>query len=143
MTEEEVDLVAQEMAKVGGVSWYPGRTAGGLLRNVGERYRDRARIAIAALDRLRAGKSVSEASVPTGSGETTVKETGSLSSSDKLEIGAIVVYRPPGDQRAISCQVTQIEDGRVYLVPCPRPDVGWVAIDSAAPLGSTKGESAA
>jgi hypothetical protein len=141
VTEEEVDLVAQEMAKVGGVSWYPGRTSGGLLRNVGERYRDRARVAIAALDRLRAGKDTSEVSVPSGSGETASKETGSLS-SDNLEIGAVVVYRPPGDQRAISCQVTQIEDGRVYLVPCPRPDVGWVAIDSAAPVDPTKVESA-
>jgi hypothetical protein len=143
MTEEEVDLVAQEMAKVGGVSWYPGRTSGGLLRNVGERYRDRARVAIAALDRLRAGKDRSEASVLVGSGETASKETGSLSPSDKLEVGAVVVYRPPGDQRAISCQVTQIEDGRVYLVPCPRPDVGWVAIDSAAPVDPTKVEPAA
>jgi hypothetical protein len=142
VTEEEVDLVAQEMAKVGGVSWYPGRTSGGLLRNVGERYRDRARVAIAALDRLRAGKGTSEVSVPTRSGDTASKETGSLSSSDKLEIGAVVVYRPPGDQRAISCQVTQIEDGRVYLVPCPRSDVGWVAIDSATPLDPTKVESA-
>jgi hypothetical protein len=135
MTEEEVEIVAQEMAKVGGVSWYPGRTSGGLLRNVGERYRDRARVA------LRAGKDRSETSVPAGSGETASKETGSLS-SDNLEIGVVVVYRPPGDQRAISCQVTQIEDGRVYLVPCPRPDVGWVAIDSATPLDPTKVESA-
>jgi hypothetical protein len=138
MTEEEVELVAQEMAKVGGVSWYPGRTSGGLLRNVSERYRDRARVAIAALDRLRAGKDMSEASVPAGSGEISSKETGSLSPSDKLEVGAVVVYRPPGDQRAISCQVTQIEGGRVYLVPCPRPDVGWVTIDSAAPVVPTK-----
>jgi hypothetical protein len=142
MTEEEVELVAQEMAKVGGVSWYPGRTSGGLLRNVGERYRDRARVAIAALDRLRAGKNTSQASISAGSDDATAKDNESLSLSDKLEIGAVVVYRPPGDQRAISCQVTQIEDGRVYLVPCPRPDVGWVAIDSAAPLDPTKVGSA-
>jgi hypothetical protein len=143
MTEEEVDLVAQEMAKVGGVSWYPGRTSGGLLRNVGERYRDRARVAIAALDRLRAGKNTTEVSIPTGSEDVAAKDNGSLSPSDKLEIGATVVYRPPGDQRAISCQITQIEDGRVYLVPCPRPDVGWVAVDSAVPAHSTKVEPAA
>jgi hypothetical protein len=132
MTEEEVELVAQEMAKVGGVSWYPGRTSGGLLRNVGERYRDRARVAIAALDRLRAGKEeTAESAGVMASVGPVAKETGSLSPSDKLEIGATVVYRPPGDQRAFPCRVTQVEDGRVYLVPCPRPDVGWVALDSA------------
>src|SRR3712207_8438264 len=48
--------VAQELAKVGGLSWYPGRTRGPLLRSVGERYRDRARVAIAALERLKASK---------------------------------------------------------------------------------------
>lgn len=142
MTEDEVDLVAQEMAKVGGVSWYPGRTSGGLLRNVSERYRDRARVAIAALDRLRAGKDRSELPGVTGSPESNVKEEERLSSADKLEVGAIVVYRPPGDQRAFPCQVTQIEDGRVYLVPCPRPDVGWVAIDRATPEDAGKGRSA-
>jgi hypothetical protein len=141
MTEEEVDLVAQEMAKVGGVSWYPGRTSGGLLRNVSERYRDRARVAVAALDRLRAGKETPEAPQVAESVVPTAQTAGSLS-SDKLEIGAIVVYRPPGDQRAFPCQVTQVEDGRVYLVPCPHPDVGWVAIDTASPLDAGKGRFA-
>jgi hypothetical protein len=61
-----------------------------------------------------------------------------LSSGDKMEVGAIVVYRPPGDLRAISCQVTQIENGRAYLVPVPRPDVGWIAIDNAVPMAETK-----
>ena len=138
MTEEEIDHVAQELAKVGGTSWYPGRTAGSLLRNVGERYRDRARVAIAALDRLRAGRQTVEASVAAAAGESTANGSVTLSPGDKLEVGAIVVYRPPGDLRAISCQVTQIEDGRAYLVPVPRPDVGWIAIDSAVPVAETK-----
>jgi hypothetical protein len=140
MTEEEIDHVAQELAKVGGTSWYPGRTEGSLLRNVGERYRDRARVAIAALDRLRAGKPTGDTAAPTGSGESTAKGSVTLSPGDKLEVGAIVVYRPPGDLRAISCQVTHIEDGRAYLVPVPRPDVGWVAIDGAVPVAETKAE---
>ena len=138
MTEEEIEHVAQELAKVGGTSWYPGRTSGGLLRGVGERYRDRARVAIAALDRWRAGKQTVDASVQAGPGEAATKGSITFPPSDKLEVGAIVVYRPPGDLRAISCQVTQIEDGRAYLVPCPRPDVGWVAIENAVPVVGTK-----
>jgi hypothetical protein len=138
MNDEEIDHVAQELAKVGGTSWYPGRTAGSLLRNVGERYRDRARVAIAALDRLRAGKQTVDASASPEAGEIATKGSVTLSSGDKLEIGAIVVYRPPGDLRAISCQVTQIEDGRAYLVPVPRPDVGWVAVDSAVHVAGNK-----
>ena len=138
MTEEEIDHVAQELAKVGGTSWYPGRTAGSLLRNVGERYRDRARVAIAALDRLRTGKQTVTTSASPEAGETTTKGSVILAPGDKLEVGTIVVYRPPGDLRAISCQVTQIEDGRAYLVPVPRPDVGWIASDNAVPVAETK-----
>ncbi len=138
MTDEEIDHVAQELAKVGGTSWYPGRTEGSLLRNVGERYRDRARVAIAALDRLRAGKQTVDASAVPEAREITTNGSVTLSPGDKLEVGAIVVYRPPGDLRAISCQVTQIVDGRAYLVPVPRPDVGWIAIDSAVPVAETK-----
>lgn len=32
MTEEEVDVVAEELAKMGGTAWYPGRQQGSLLR---------------------------------------------------------------------------------------------------------------
>ena len=56
MTDEEIEAVAEELAKAGGTSWYPGRTRGALLRPVSERYRDRARLAIAALERVRAGR---------------------------------------------------------------------------------------
>ena len=54
MSEEEVECVAEELAKVGGVAWYPGREPNAILRVVSDRYRDRARVAIAALERLRA-----------------------------------------------------------------------------------------
>ena len=56
MTEDEVEAVAEELAKAGGVAWYPGRARGPLVRIVSDRYRDRARLAIAALDRYRAHK---------------------------------------------------------------------------------------
>jgi hypothetical protein len=52
MTNEEVEIVAEELAKIGGVTWYPGREKGTLMRVVSDRYRDRARIAIEALDRF-------------------------------------------------------------------------------------------
>ena len=52
MTDEEVEIVAQELAKAGGTSWYPGRQTGALLRVVTDRYRNQARAAIAAFDRL-------------------------------------------------------------------------------------------
>ena len=64
VTDEEIEAVAEELAKAGGVSWYPGRTRGALLRSVSERYRDRAKLAIAALDRVRASNGSPEHSQP-------------------------------------------------------------------------------
>ena len=52
MTEGEVEAVAAELAKAGGVSWHSGQERGPL-KLVMDRYRDRARLAIAALDRVR------------------------------------------------------------------------------------------
>jgi len=53
MTDEEIDIVAQELAKIGGTSWYPGRQPGRMLRLVSERYRDQARALIQAFDQYR------------------------------------------------------------------------------------------
>jgi len=133
MTDEEIEVVAQELAKVGGLSWYPGRTPGPLLRSVGERYRDRARVAIAALERLKASKEGK--TVPHGlSSSALVDAEGSRSEPpDHLQVGGVVVYRPPGDRRAMPCQVARIEADRAYLVPCPRSDVGWVSLDDLSP----------
>jgi hypothetical protein len=129
MTEEEIEMVAKELAKIGGASWYPGRSRGLLLRVVSNRYRDRACVAIAALDRLRARK---EADAPQRlTPEThTLGEATESGFGDHVQVGSIVVYRPPEDQRAIPCRVEKLENGRAYLVPCPHPDVGWVLIDS-------------
>jgi hypothetical protein len=121
VTDEEIEAVAEELAKAGGTSWYPGRTRGALLRPVSDRYRDRARLAIAALDRVREGK-VTDTHPH--------RDEASPAGPDRIEVGAVVVYRPPGDQRAITCRVEHIEDGRAYLVPIPRPAIGWVSLES-------------
>jgi hypothetical protein len=55
MTECEVDAVAAELAKAGGVSWHSGQKRDPL-KLVMDRYRDRAHLAIAALDRVRAAE---------------------------------------------------------------------------------------
>lgn len=133
MTEEEVEAVAEELAKVGGLSWYPGRTSGPLLRSVSERYRDRARVAIAALERLKAsteGKTVLHRSSSSNLVET---ESSASEPPDHLRVGGVVVYRPPGDRRAMPCQIARIEADRAYLVPCPRSDVGWVSLEDLSP----------
>jgi hypothetical protein len=133
VTDEEIEAVAEELAKAGGVSWYPGRTNGPLLRPVNERYRDRARLAIAALDRVRAGRDT--ASEPSSSEMPVLHDGVPATPLNHLQVGATVVYRPPGDKRAIACRIEQLEGGRAYLVPCSRPDVGWVSLDTLSPLG--------
>lgn len=135
VNDVEVEVVAQELAKAGGVSWYPGRTTEAVLRVVTDRYRDRARLAIAALERWRTRQFGSSLAVtsPAGSSSPPALTTDPLSG---LQVGAMVIYRPPGDKRAIPCRVEKAEEGRVYLVPCPVPDVGWVDIVSLQPIRS-------
>ena len=132
MTDEEIEAVAEELAKAGGTSWYPGRTRGALLRPVSERYRDRARLAIAALERVRAGRAA--VAVPEASSALPEQRAVPAGGPDRVQAGATVVYRPPGDQRAITCRVEQIEGGYAYLVPVPRPDIGWVSLESLHPI---------
>jgi len=132
MTDDEVEAVARELAKVGGSSWYPGRTSGPLLRAVSERYRDRARVAIAALERFRAAKNPAAVTERVAPPQKT-SQVGNLS-EDQLQVGMVVVYRPPGDQRAVPCRIEDIEAGQAYLVPLPRPTIGWVSLESLQPL---------
>jgi hypothetical protein len=130
VTEEQVEAVAAELAKIGGTSWYPGRERGGLLRLVGERYRDRARVAIAALERLEANRKIALAENEATTSADEPADFGIVAADgDTITVGSIVVYRPPSDLRAISCRVEKIENGRAYLVPCPKPDIGWVSLD--------------
>ncbi len=133
MTEAEIEAVAEELAKVGGLSWYPGRTRGPLLRSVSERYRDRARVAIAALERLKASKEGRTVSHRLRSSTLVETESSASEPPDHLQVGGVVVYRPPGDRRAMPCQVAKIEADRAYLVPCPRSDIGWVSLEDLSP----------
>ena len=135
MTEEEIEIVAEELAKAGGHSWSPERTQGTLLRAVSERYRDRARVAIAALDRLRA--STDKHTIPQGPDlKAASADEARRPPQNHLQVGVIVVYRPPGDRRAIPCRIKHLEEKRAYLVPCPQPDVGWVELDNLQALSS-------
>jgi hypothetical protein len=79
------------MAMIGGTTWYPGRTNGAILRVVNERYRDRARVAIAALERLGAGKEALH--------ETSPPQECTPSADPSLTVGTIVVLRPSGERR--------------------------------------------
>lgn len=128
MDEAEVEIVAEELAKLGGASWYPGRERGPILRVVHERYRDRARAAIAALDRYR-GRSGTEP--PAEGSQVPVQEQAAADSpsvSYDIQIGATVIYRPPGDRRSYACTVEKIRNGFVYLIPQDRSGISWVPI---------------
>jgi hypothetical protein len=132
MTDEEIEAVAEELAKIGGLSWYPGRTDGPLLRPISARYRDRARVAIAALDRVRAGREAFASLHHSPENNPSSASGPSSDHGDRLQVGAVVVYRPPGDQRAVTCRIEKMDEGRAYLVPCPKPDFGWVSLDDLA-----------
>jgi hypothetical protein len=140
MTEEEIAAVAEELAKVGGISWYPGKTEGPLLRPVGERYKSRARAAIGALDRLRASRNGSQIVQETTSHLANIEQP-EPNNVDEMQVGATVMYRPPGDQRAVPCRITKLENGRAYLIPCPKPDFGWISLEDLSP--SKQGPEAA
>jgi hypothetical protein len=121
VSEEEIEIVAEELAKVGGTAWYPGREKGPLIRLVSDRYRDRAKIAIAALERHRAKGAV--ASEPAVDPATPI-----VPSSGEIKVGSTVVYRPPGDRRAYTCRVEKIKGDRAYLVPDLKISTGWVSL---------------
>ena len=129
MTDDEIQVVAEELAKVGGLSWYPGRPSGAFLRAVSQGYLDQAKVAIAALDRMRASKP----QIPTDpeiTSATSVSHTCPTSDlADKLRVGAVVEYHPPGDKRTITCRIEELEEGRVRLEPLAKPDIGWVDLE--------------
>ncbi|MGO4704628.1 hypothetical protein AB4072_02480 [Microvirga sp. 2MCAF38] len=137
MTDEEVEIVAEELAKIGGTSWYPGRESSSILRVISDRYRDRARAAIAALDRYRVRQGTSTSDM---SNATAVKqeEPKPISSPAKegITVGDTVVYRPPSDRRAYSCTVEATRDGEAYLVLNRREGVGWVPIPELLQVAS-------
>jgi len=137
MTEEEIELVAEELAKIGGVSWYPGREQGTLMRVVTDRYRDRARIAIEALDRYRASRNTAVVQ-DNGRSEPSRPSPSSRTTSNEIRPGSTVVYRPPGDRRAYPCRVVEIEGSRAYLAPILRACTDWVSIEHLTPQKDTQ-----
>jgi hypothetical protein len=138
VTEDEVEAVAEELAKAGGVAWYPGRARGPLLRIVSDRYRDRARLAIAALDRYRAHKAGMAPPDNIKFEQAPEQPEASTVSDSALRVGMTVVYRPPGEQRAYSCRVEKIDGGQAYLVPFLRPWTSWVPIEDLTPVPPEK-----
>ena len=134
MTEDEVEVVAAELAKAGGVGWYPGREHGPL-KHVVNRYRDRARLAIAALDRFRAGLQGSGATdgIDIGPLEPGSGTSSHLTPDHSFQAGSLVLYRPPGDRRAYPCRVDKVEGSRVHLVPDIKSCTGWIDVSQLLP----------
>jgi hypothetical protein len=141
MTEDEIEAVAEELAKAGGVVWYPSRERGTLLKVVSDRYRDRARLAIAALDRYRAQKAVAAFTDSVEAELPSVPAREPTATDNSIRVGATVVYRPPGEQRAYPCRVEKIEDGQVYLVPHLQAWTGWVPVGKVTPVAPEEDSS--
>jgi hypothetical protein len=80
------------------------------------------------LERVRASKEGGTAVDGTPASTEVSSGSTEIAPGDQLQVGAVVVYRPPGELRATPCRIEKIEDGRAYLVPCPRSDVGWVLL---------------
>jgi hypothetical protein len=138
MTEEEIEVVAEELAKVGGTSWYPGREPGTLMKLVTDRYRDRARAAIAALDRVRAGREVSCVQDNAADGTHGIDENPQPLSGGDVRPGATVIYRAPGDRRAYPFRVVEIRGDQAYLAPISKTCTGWVSVETLVPVSTNK-----
>lgn len=126
MTDHEVEAVAAELAKAGGVSWHSGQERGPL-KLVMDRYRERACLAIATLDRLRVAREgispgPSRGQQPGPGTQANLKAV----SDDALSEGSLVLYRPPGDKRTYPCRIERIAGDRAYLVPELPTCTGWV-----------------
>lgn len=129
MSEEGVEVVAEELAKIGGTAWYPGRQQRPLLREVTERYREQARVVIAARERMRAGSEAAVCPNPTLDNRKVDKFSLTDAVPD-LRPGAAVIYRPAGDQRAYACRVVEIRGSQAYLAPILRTCIGWISIET-------------
>lgn len=129
MSEEEVELVAELLAKIGG-TWNPERTQPAS-RIVGNRHREVARLVLDAVERSKAtSRDVEEHVV---SGEASEDDAVRDAKGNRLYVGANVVYQPPGDKRTLACRVEKMEQGRAYLVPTQR-EIGWVSTHTLLPL---------
>jgi hypothetical protein len=127
MTEDEVEFVAAELAKAGGNSWYPGREEGHLLKVVSDRYRDRARLAIAALEFYKARHRELDFA-EAWQNEAREQFSSAPAPDSEVAVGDLVVHRPHGEKRAYLCRVEKIENGMAYLVPELAAYSGWVPL---------------
>ncbi|WP_246728485.1 hypothetical protein [Microvirga terricola] len=118
MSDEEIEVVTELLARNGG-NWYPERTKPAL-RAVSDRHREVARLILGAIDHSKAAsQSARASSAPEG-------KAFNFTTDDQLHVGATVIYRPPGEKRALTCRIERMEHGRAYLVPADR-EIGWVA----------------
>jgi hypothetical protein len=124
MSEDEIEAVAAELAKAGGVSWHSGPERGPL-KLVMDRYRDRARLAIATLERLRVAKQGISPDRPEQRQQSAEANLEPIT-DDAVSVGSLVLYRPPGEKRTYPCRVQRVEGSRVYLVPELPTCTGWV-----------------
>jgi len=124
MNEDKVEAVAALLAKVGG-NWYPERTRPAL-RTVSKRHRVVAQLVLTELDQLSGADQ--KADPRGGSTQEQLDEANAFNfaGDDQLYVGATVVYRPPGEKRAITCVIERMEHGRAYLVPAGQ-EIGWVS----------------
>jgi hypothetical protein len=136
MADDEIEAVAAELAIAGGVSWHAGQERGPL-KLVMNRYRDRARLAIAALERVRAAKQgLSPDALEAAQCQQGLEANLKPMTSDDVSVGSLVLYRPPGDQRTYQCRVEKLDGKCAYLVPEFPACTGWVdltSLSSSAP----------
>ena len=127
MADDQIDRVAGLLATIGG-AWYPERTRTAL-RVVGDRHREVARLALESLGRptdAAAGEQSATSRAASGTSFNFAKD-------DQLHVGATVIYRPPGEKRAVTCRVEKMDRGRAYLVPALQ-EIGWVPMRTLQPL---------
>ena len=130
MTDDEVEAVAAELAKAGGVSWHSEQERGPF-KLVMDRYRDRARLAIAALERVRAAKQGRPSGqINVGQHGCSAETNREAYSGNVVSVGSLVLYRPPGDQRTYPCRVEKVDGNLAYLVPEIPTCTGWVDLES-------------
>jgi hypothetical protein len=126
MTDDEIEVVAEELAKLVSVPWAPGYETTPLIHVVTDSHRAEARAILAALDRIRPGRSGPTFQAPRS------KEPQGISCQSRsgdVRPGMTVIYRPPGDQRAYPCRIVEIQGDRAYLAPILRTCVGWMSIE--------------
>jgi hypothetical protein len=134
VTEEEIKLVSEMLAKIGG-NWYPERAQSGP-KFVSNRHREVAQLIVEAVERSRVAQRSMTGKAEGSKGSLDVSSPNDLGDHE-LEVGASVLYRPPGDKRTIAARIEKLEGTRAYVVPEDR-EIGWVSTHSLLPLNPTR-----